>query len=146
MGKLNNQLTYKTNDAMKLIAISVLGKLDQMTILILMKTVCLFRQITMNRGIVMVKITVNNEGIANKKPSDLAINIHANDPSRDSFLSNSSETAIKLDRSMYSVSESPVPGYNSSFSADCFGGIMSVETKKCIITNTYDKPYFLQSN
>ena len=86
-----------------------------------------------------MKIRVNNEDIGNKKPFDFAINIHANDPSFDSFFGNSSGTEIKLSMGMYSVSESPVPPYKPLFSSDCFGGIMSVETKHCVITNTYDK-------
>jgi hypothetical protein len=90
-------------------------------------------------GLLLVKVTVNNEGIGNKKPSDFTISIHANDPSIASFPGNSSGTELKVGMGMYSVSESPIPGYISSFSADCFGGIMSVETKKCVITNTRDK-------
>jgi hypothetical protein len=94
----------------------------------------------------MVKITVNNEGIGNKKTSDLGINIHTKYPSIDRFPGNSSETETKLGMGRHGVSESPVPRYISSFFADCFGGIMSVETKKRVITNTYDKLCFLQSN
>jgi hypothetical protein len=92
-----------------------------------------------SKGWLMVKITVNNEGIGNKKPSDFTINIHANDPSIASFLGSSSGTEIKLGMGMYSVSQSRIPGYISSFSADCFGGIMSVESRNCVITNTYNK-------
>ena len=86
-----------------------------------------------------MKITVDNEGIGNKKPFDFAIDIHANDPSIASFPGSSSGTEIKLGMGMYSVSQSRIPGYISSFSADCFGGIMSVESRNCVITNTYDK-------
>lgn len=92
-----------------------------------------------SKGWLMVKITVNNEGVGNKKPSDFTINIHANDPSIASFPGSSSGTEIKLGMGMYSVSQSRIPGYISSFSADCFGGIMSVESRNCVITNTYDK-------
>jgi hypothetical protein len=94
---------------------------------------------TESKGLLLVEITVNNEGIGNKKPSDFTVNIHANDPSIASFPGSSSGTEIKLGMGMYSVSESNVPGYVSSFSTDCFGGIMSVETRDCVITNTYDK-------
>jgi hypothetical protein len=95
-----------------------------------------------SKGLLLVEITVNNEGIGNKKPSDFTINIHANDPSIASFPGSSSGTEIKLGMGMYSVSESHIPGYVSSFSVDCFGGIMSVETRNCVITNTYDKSLF----
>ena len=92
-----------------------------------------------SKGRLMVEITVNNEGIGNKKPSDFTINVHANDPSVVSFPGSSSGTEIKLGMGMYSVSQSHIPGYISSFSADCFGGIMSVESRNCVITNTYNK-------
>ena len=92
-----------------------------------------------SKGWLMVKITVKNEGVGNKKPSDFTINIHGNDPSIASFPGSSSGTEIKLGMGMYSVSQSRIPGYISSFSADCFGGIMSVESRNCVITNTYDK-------
>jgi len=95
-----------------------------------------------SKGLLLVKITVNNEGTGNKKPSDFTISIHANDPSIASFPGSSSGTEIKLGMGMYSVSESHIPGYVSSFSVDCFGGIMSVETRNCVITNTYDKNLF----
>jgi hypothetical protein len=95
-----------------------------------------------SKGLLSVKITVNNERIGNKKPSDFTINIHANDPSIASFPGSSSGTEIKLGMGMYSVSESRIPGYISSFSPDCFGGIMSVETRNCVITNTYDRNLF----
>ncbi len=89
------------------------------------------------KGLLMVKVVVNNKDIGNKTPSDFTINIHANDPSPTSFAGNSSGTKVKLGMGMYGVSETQFPGYVPSFSIDCFGGIMSVYTKQCIITNTY---------
>jgi hypothetical protein len=138
-GKLNNQLTYKTNDAMRLIAILVLQNGSDDNTDLHENSSSLSSNNNELKGLLLVKITVNNEVMGNKKPFDFAINIHANDPSFDSFPGNSSGTEIKLGIGMYSVSESPVPRYIPSFSADCFGGIMSVETKNCVITNTYDK-------
>ncbi len=88
-------------------------------------------------GLLMVKVVVNNKDIGNKTPSDFTINIHANDPSPTSFAGNSSGTKVKLGMGMYGVSETQFPQYVPSFSIDCFGGIMSVYTKQCIITNTY---------
>jgi hypothetical protein len=38
---------------------------------------------------------------------------------------------------MYSVSESIIPGYFALYSAGCFGGMMTIDVKHCIITNTY---------
>ncbi|HXT83880.1 MAG TPA: hypothetical protein VN704_06055 [Verrucomicrobiae bacterium] len=89
------------------------------------------------KGLLVVKTTVNNKNIGNKLPSDFIINIHANDPSVVSFNGNSSGTSIKLSMGMYAVSERQIPGYFTTYSNDCFGGIMSTDTKHCIITNTY---------
>ena len=41
---------------------------------------------------------------------------------------------------MYSVTASAPSNYNSSSSMDCAGAVMSVDTIKCEITNTYIKP------
>ena len=88
-------------------------------------------------GLLIVKILVNNKNVGNKAPSNFIIKIHANDPSVVSFNGNSSGTSIKLSMGMYAVSERQIRGYSTSYSTDCFGGIMSVDTKHCIITNTY---------
>lgn len=89
------------------------------------------------KGSLIVKVVVNNKDIGHKTSSDFTINIHANDPSPISFAGNSSGTKVKLGMGMYGVSETQFPGYVPSFSIDCFGGIMSMGTKQCIITNTY---------
>jgi hypothetical protein len=47
---------------------------------------------------------------------------------------------------MYSVTETSLPGYNFTLSDDCSGGIMSVQTKKCIITNFYSQRVNIKSN
>ena len=92
------------------------------------------------QGIVIVTKKVINEGGGDKKPSDFTINIHGNDPSPSSFPGNSSGTTVKLYMGMYSVTETGPAGYNSSWSDDCSGGMMSSESKKCTITNMYSKP------
>ena len=81
-----------------------------------------------------------NEGGGNKKPSDFTINIHANDPVPSSFPGNSSGNCVQLHMGMYSITETKQPGYNLTLSGDCSGGMMSVETKNCTITNFYSKP------
>jgi hypothetical protein len=91
-------------------------------------------------GTLIVTQKVINEGGGNKKPSDFMINVHGNDPSPSSFPGNSSGTFVKLPVGMYSVTETGLSGYNSTLSDDCSGGMMSVETKNCIITNIYSKP------
>ena len=80
-----------------------------------------------------------NEGGGNKKPSDFIITVHGNNPSPSSFQGSSSGTAVKLQMGMYSVTQTKPSGYNSTFLGDCSGGMMSVETKNCTITNTYSK-------
>jgi hypothetical protein len=40
---------------------------------------------------------------------------------------------------MYSITESGPSDYNSTSSMDCSGAVMSIETLKCNITNTYIK-------
>jgi Prealbumin-like fold domain len=91
-------------------------------------------------GTLVVMQKVNNEGGGNKKPSDFMINVHSNDPSPGSFPGNSSGTSVKLNMGMYSVTETGPSGYKSTLSGDCSGGMMSVETKNCIITSIYSKP------
>jgi hypothetical protein len=93
-------------------------------------------------GTLIVTQKVINEGGGNKKPSDFMINVHGNDPSPSSFPGNSSGTSVKLQMGMYSITETGPSGYNSTLSGDCSGGMMSVETKNCIITNIYSKPGF----
>jgi hypothetical protein len=97
--------------------------------------------LTMNnpsvKGLLVVKVVVNNKDTGNKTASDFKINIHANDPIPISFIGNSNGTNVKLGMGMYSVSQSAFPGYVTSYSGDCFGGIMAVVIKMCIITNDY---------
>ena len=92
------------------------------------------------QGTLIVTTKVNNEGDGSNKPSDFTIKVHGNNPSITSFPGNSSGTVVKLDMGMYSVTESGPSNYNSSSSMDCSGAVMSVETVKCEITNTYIKP------
>jgi Prealbumin-like fold domain len=92
------------------------------------------------QGTLIVTSKVNNESGSSSKPSDFIIKVHGNNPSISSFPGNSSGTAVKLDMGMYSVTESGPSNYNSSLSMDYSGAIMSVETVKCEITNTYIKP------
>ncbi len=90
------------------------------------------------KGLLVVKVIVNNKDIGNKISSDFKINIHANDPTPISFIGNSNGTNVHLGMGMYSVSQSTLSGYFTSYSSDCFGGIMAVVTKMCVITNVYD--------
>lgn len=92
------------------------------------------------QGMLIVSKNVINEGGGDKKPSDFVITVHGNDASPSSFHGNSSGTPVRLHMGMYSVTETRAPGYNLTLSGDCSGGMMTVETKRCIITNIYSKP------
>ena len=92
------------------------------------------------QGTLVVTTKVNNEGGGSSQPSDFTIKVHGNNPSNSSFPGNSSGTIIKLDMGMYSVTASGPPFYNSTTSMDCSGAVMSAETIKCEISNTYVKP------
>jgi Prealbumin-like fold domain len=92
------------------------------------------------QGTLVVTTNVNNEDGGSSKPSDFIIKVHGNNPSIGLFPGNSSATVVKLDMGMYSVTASGPSNYNSSYSMDCSGAVMSVETIKCEITNTYVKP------
>ena len=91
------------------------------------------------QGTLIVTEKVVNEDGGNKKPSDFNVTVHGNNPSPSSFQGNSSGTAVKLQMGMYSVTQPKPSDYNSTLSGDCSGGIMSVETKHCTITNIYSK-------
>jgi hypothetical protein len=92
------------------------------------------------QGTLIVITEVNNEDGGSSKPSDFIIKIHGNNPSISSFTGNSLGIIVKLDMGMYSVTESGHSNYNSSYSMDCSGAVMSVKTIKCEIINTYIKP------
>lgn len=92
-----------------------------------------------NRGVIIVKVTTLNGEHGRNVSSDFIVNIHANDPVPDTFKGNASGTTVKLSMGMYGVTISSIPHYNSSFSSDCNGGIMKVETKDCKIVMTYIK-------
>jgi len=92
-----------------------------------------------NKGVLIVKVTTLNGEYGMNTSSDLTVNIHANDPVPDNFKGNTSGTVVKLSMGMYSVTTSSIPHYNSSFSNDCNGGIMKVETKNCNIVIAYSK-------
>ena len=117
-GKQNNSLATKSNEN---------------------KTSLALFSANQSQGKLIVINKVVNEGGGNKKASDFTINVHGNDPLPSSFSGSSSGIPVMLHMGMYSVTEKGPLGYNSTLSDDCSGGMMSAETKKCIITNTYSK-------
>ncbi|MDN5868981.1 MAG: hypothetical protein L0H55_16475 [Candidatus Nitrosocosmicus sp.] len=91
------------------------------------------------KGVLIMKVTTFNGENGRNFSSDFTVNIHANDPVPDTFKGNTSGTVVKLSMGMYSVTTSSIPYYNSSYSNDCNGGIMTVETKDCKIVMTHSK-------
>jgi len=89
-----------------------------------------------DKGLLIVNVTTMNGEMGTNTSSDFIVNIHANNPIPASF-KGSPETLVKLSMGMYTVTISSIPNYNSSFSGDCTGGIMNIETKICNIVNTY---------
>jgi hypothetical protein len=86
--------------------------------------------------LIVTKKVINDNG-ESSKPSDFTINVHGNNASPTSFPGNSSGTVVKLEMGMYSITESGPSNYNSTSSMDCSGAVMSVETLRCDLTNTY---------
>lgn len=82
--------------------------------------------------VVTVKIVNNPAQLAS---SDIKVTIHGNDPMPSSFRGNLSGTSVKLHMGMYSTTATGPTGYSPVFSGDCSGGMMSIETKKCVITD-----------
>ena len=121
LGKQNNTLATKSNENQTSLALFSANQ---------------------SQGKLIVINKVVNEGGGNKKASDFTINVHGNDPLPSSFSGSSSGIPVMLHMGMYSVTEKGPLGYNSTLSDDCSGGMMSAETKKCIITNTYSKGVF----
>jgi Prealbumin-like fold domain len=96
--------------------------------------------------LIVTKNVIDQSGGSSKKnPSDFRITVHGNNASPSSFPGSSSGTPVKLQMGMYSVTETGPSGYNSTLSGDCSGGMMSVETKKCTVTNTYSKKPVISS-
>ena len=97
--------------------------------------------------LIVAKNVINlNNTKNNAKPSDFTITVHGNNPSPSFFKGSSTGTAVKLQMGMYSVTEQGPSGYNSTRSGDCSGGMMSVETKTCKITNTYNNKAAIGDN
>ena len=87
-----------------------------------------------DQGILIVTVKIVNKP-AQLTPSDIRVTIHGNDPMPNSFRGNISGTSVRLHMGMYSATAIGPAGYTPGFSGDCSGGMMSIETKKCVITD-----------
>lgn len=95
--------------------------------------------INKDKGTLLVNVTTINGELGKNTSSDFLVKVHGNDPVPPVFKGNPKGTIVELAMGMYSITLSSIPNYNSSFSGDCSGGIMQIETKVCNITNTYFK-------
>ncbi len=134
VAKTNDDLLYSKSDSNLSKLVKSIGS-DNISV---KNTTAFLTENSKVKGLLSVKIIVYNKDAGNKTSSDFIINIHANDPIPISFPGNSNGTNVKLGMGMYSVSQSTFPEYITLYSSDCFGGIMSIETKECIITNIYN--------
>jgi hypothetical protein len=87
-----------------------------------------------DQGILRVTVKIVNNPVQ-LTPSDVRVTIHGNDPIPSSFRGNISGTLVRLHMGMYSATAIGPAGYAPVFSGDCSGGIMSIEIKKCVITD-----------
>jgi prealbumin domain-containing protein len=79
---------------------------------------------------------VDNTHGGTKKPSDFTITVSGNNPKPASFVGSSSGTSVTLLAGRYSVSESSLSGYTTTYSSEC-SGTASGGLIKCTITNKY---------
>ena len=73
-----------------------------------------------------------------KSASDFIITVNAEYAIPATFPGSESGTRVVLNPGLYSVTEIPIAGYSTTYSADCSGTILVDEpTKTCVITNEY---------
>ena len=87
----------------------------------------------------VTKIVDNNNG-GTAVPANFTMIVDATNPSTGSFPGDALGTTITLNAGAYSISESGLPGYTGSFSADCSGIIALGDDVTCTITNDDDAP------
>ena len=82
----------------------------------------------------VIKHVINDNG-STAIASDFGINVYGNNPNPGFFMGSETGTDVKIGVGYYSVYENWLPGYNSSYSPDCYGEINPGENKTCTITN-----------
>jgi uncharacterized repeat protein (TIGR01451 family) len=92
--------------------------------------------------LVVVTSVINDDG-GNAVSSAFAMTVNGVDPIPASFPGNAAGTTVSINVGPYSVNESNLPGYDTTFSADCTGTIALGETRTCTIVNN-DRPTTLQ--
>jgi hypothetical protein len=85
--------------------------------------------------LIVIKTVVNDNG-GTKAAGDFSISVSGTNVSPASFAGKASPGQdVSLNAGSYSVSETVVPGYAVTYSADCSGTIALGQTKTCTITN-----------
>ncbi|HET7148827.1 MAG TPA: hypothetical protein VFI73_10055, partial [Candidatus Nitrosopolaris sp.] len=87
--------------------------------------------------VVTTKVDSTNGGI--KKPSDFTISMKGNSPTPSSFAGSSSGTTVTLKPGIYSVTESQISGYVTTYSSGCSGSIDAGQTLSCTVANKYQQ-------
>ena len=80
---------------------------------------------------------VDNTNGGTKKPSDFTITVSGNSPKPASFAGSSLGTSVTLQAGKYTISESPISGYTTTYSTGCSGTASGGVPINCIITNLY---------
>ena len=80
---------------------------------------------------------VDNTNGGTKKPSDFTITVSGNSPSPSTFSGSSSGTSVTLQAGKYTISESSISGYTTTYSSGCSGTASGGVPINCTITNLY---------
>jgi Prealbumin-like fold domain len=80
---------------------------------------------------------VDNTNGGTRKPSDFTITVSGNSPKPKSSSGSSLGTSVTLQPGKYSVSESAISGYTTTYSSGCSGTASGGVPIKCTITNQY---------
>jgi hypothetical protein len=89
-------------------------------------------------ALVVIKHVIGGSNSA----SDFTITVDGKNAIPATFPGSESGTRVVLDPDVYSVTETPITGYTTTYSADCSGTIVVDEpTRTCVITNEYSGGY-----
>src|SRR5712691_1979413 len=83
-----------------------------------------------------LKVTTKVSG-GNKNPSDFTITVSGNSPKPASFAGSSSGTTVTLQAGKYTISESSISGYTTTYSSGCSGSASGGVPINCTFTNLY---------
>ena len=88
-----------------------------------------------NRGsVTVIKEVINDDG-GTSKPEDFTMVVTGSEVTQGTFPGSEEGVIVRLLEGTYAVNEVSVPGYEASFSEDCFGGILPGQELICRVTN-----------